>query len=121
MKAVIAQFILYKQQYNKTNSNAYRQAQYIDSRKTFIAYKAPPGDLDVIPEHSMPFQLAHLLIFIFAHSALYHYVLQNGLSVEHPDNAMAVAGIVLAVRNHYDGGTLFVKIGKQGHYLVTIA
>ena len=52
---------------------------------------------------------------------LYHYILQYCLPVEHANDAMAVACIVFAVRNHHNGGALFVKIGKQGHHFVTIA
>src|SRR4051812_8638552 len=52
---------------------------------------------------------------------LYHYVFQYGLSVEHPNDAMAVPGIVFTVRNHDDGSTLLVQVGQQGHYLITIA
>ena len=33
---------------------------------------------------------------------------------------MAVAGVVFGVGNHDDGRSLFVEIGEQGHYLVTV-
>jgi hypothetical protein len=33
------------------------------------------------------------------------------LTVEHANDAMAITGIVLAVRNHHNGGAHFVEIG----------
>jgi hypothetical protein len=37
-----------------------------------------------------------------------HYVLHNSLTVKQPDNAVAVAGIMFRVGNHYNGSSLFV-------------
>ena len=48
------------------------------------------------------------------------YVFRNGLTVQHADDAMAVAGVVFGVCYHDDGGALFVQIGEQLHYFITV-
>lgn len=51
---------------------------------------------------------------------LYQYILRYRLSVQHANNAMAVAGVVFGVCNHDDRGSLLVKIGQQLHDFVTV-
>ena len=50
---------------------------------------------------------------------LRQHILDN-LSVEEVDDAVGVAGVALGVGHHYDGGTFFVKIGKQIHHFLAI-
>ena len=45
----------------------------------------------------------------------------RGARLEQADDAVAVTGVMLRVRNHDDGGALFVQVGKQFHYVVTVA
>ena len=42
------------------------------------------------------------------------------LSIKQIDDATGVGSIVLRVRNHHDGGSLFVQLAEQLHHLHTI-
>ena len=41
-------------------------------------------------------------------------------AIKHSYNAVAVACIVFAVCYHYDGSSLFIKIGEHLHYFITV-
>src|SRR6201992_4544608 len=64
--------------------------------------------------------LAHARLVRAGGYCLNKDVLCYGLTVQHADDAMAVAGVVFGVGNHDDGRALFVEIGEQGHHLITI-
>jgi hypothetical protein len=53
-------------------------------------------------------------------SFLHQYILCYSLSIQHAYNAVAIAGIVFTVGNHYYGSTLFIQFSKQFHYFITI-
>ena len=42
------------------------------------------------------------------------------LTIEQVDDAIGVAGVMLRVRNHNDGGALLVKLEQKVHHLLAI-
>lgn len=51
---------------------------------------------------------------------LYQDILCYSLPIQHTDNTVTVTCIMFTVRNHNDGGTLFIQVCKHFHYLVTV-
>ena len=51
---------------------------------------------------------------------LYEDIFCYGLAVKHPDNPVAIACIMLAVRNHNDSSSLFIQLYEQLHYFISV-
>ena len=64
--------------------------------------------------------LAPLRARFFIPDDLHHNIFQHSLSVQHPDDAVAVARIMLGVRYHYYSSSYLIQISQQLHNFITI-
>ena len=46
--------------------------------------------------------------------------LLHNLTIIKADDAVSIAGVVLRVRNHDDGGSLLVQLAEQVHHLLAV-
>ena len=70
-------------------------------RQANLKYK---GIMSLVLENEL------MLMCIF--QALYHDVFQNGLTIQHANDAVAVPRIMFRVCYHDDRGSLFIQIGQ---------
>jgi hypothetical protein len=53
MKLIVRQLVLYPQKDEDGAADAYRKANKIGDRKTFIAEDVAPGDFQIVSEHTV--------------------------------------------------------------------
>src|SRR4030095_8703189 len=51
---------------------------------------------------------------------LHQYILSHCLSIQHANDAMTIAGIMLRVCYHDDSGPLLIQIGEHLHYFASV-
>ncbi len=85
------------------------EAGYINYGKEPVFGKVSKSQLAVVEDHIVVFSPVRYPTDIFWSD---HDIFHNGLTIKHANDTVAVSGIVLRVRYHYDRSALFIQISQ---------